>query len=57
MGWQRWLVLDVTFVQPTPILYGLMVILKLKGFGYINASSVVQLAQKTWLSRSIPKNL
>jgi len=57
MGWQRWLVLDATSVQPTPISYGLMVILKLKVFGYFNALNVVQLAQKTWLSRSIPKNL
>jgi hypothetical protein len=57
VGWQRWLVLDATFVQPTPILYGLMVILKLKGFGFINALNVVQSALKTWLSRSIPKSL
>jgi hypothetical protein len=56
MGWERWLVLDVTFVQQTPIFYGSMVILQLKGFGFINASSVVQLALKTWLSRSIRKN-
>jgi hypothetical protein len=37
MGWQRWLISDVTSVQPTPSLYGLMDTQKLMGLEFINA--------------------
>jgi hypothetical protein len=47
MGWQRWLILDVTFVQPILSLNGLMDTQKLMALEYFNASSVVLWEQKT----------
>jgi hypothetical protein len=37
MGWQRWLILGATFVQPILSLYGLTDIPKLMVLGFINA--------------------
>ena len=57
MGWQRWLISDAIFVQPTPSLYGLTGIQKLMVLGFINALNAVLLAQRTWLRLTIPKSL
>jgi len=56
LGWQRWLILDATFAQPTPSLYGLTAIQKLMALGSINALNAVLLAPKTWLRLTILKN-
>jgi hypothetical protein len=37
MGWQRWLISDVTSVQPILSLHGLMDIPKLMALEFINA--------------------
>jgi hypothetical protein len=37
MGWQRWLISDVTSVQPILSLYGLMDTQKLMALEFINA--------------------
>ena len=57
MGWKRWLILDVTFVQPTPSLHGLMDTQNLMALGFINALNVALSAQKTWLRLTIRKSL
>ena len=57
MGWQRWLISDVTFVQPILNSNGLTGIQKLMALGFINALNAVLLAQRTWLRLTIPKSL
>jgi hypothetical protein len=47
MGWQRWLISDVTSVQPILSLNGWMSLQRMKDLGYFNASSVVPLERKT----------
>ena len=47
MGWQRWLILDATSVQPILNLNGLMDTQKLMALEYFNASSVALWEQKT----------
>jgi hypothetical protein len=47
MGWQRWLVLGATFVQPILSLNGLMDTQKLMALEYFNASSVALWELKT----------
>jgi hypothetical protein len=47
MGWQRWLILDVTSVQPILSLNGLMDTQKLMALEYSNASSVALSEPKT----------
>jgi hypothetical protein len=37
MGWQRWLILGATFVQPTQSLCGLMDTQRMMALGSINA--------------------
>ncbi len=56
MGWQGWLILDATFAQLTPTLYGLMAIRKLMVLEFINALNAAPLAQKTWLRLTIRKS-
>jgi hypothetical protein len=57
LGWQRWLILDVISVQPTPSLNGLMDTQRLMVLGFINALNAALLAQKIWLRLTIHKNL
>jgi hypothetical protein len=47
MGWQRWLISDVTSVQPILSLNGLMDTQQLMALEYFNASSVALWEQKT----------
>jgi hypothetical protein len=47
MGWQRWLILDVTSVQPILSLNGLTDTHKLMDLEYFNASSVALWELKT----------
>jgi hypothetical protein len=46
MGWQRWLSLDATFVQPIQSLSGWMAMTQLMALGFINALSAALLAQR-----------
>jgi hypothetical protein len=46
MGWQSWLSLDATFVQPIQSLSGWMGMTQLMALGFINVLSVVLLEQK-----------
>jgi len=44
MGWQRWLSLDATFVQPIQSLSGWMGMTQLMVLEYFNASNAAPLA-------------
>ena len=56
MGWQTWLISDVTSAQPILSSNGLMDTQKLMALGSINALNAVLLAQKTWLRLMMPKS-
>ena len=57
MGWQRWLSLDATFVQPIPILNGLMDTKPTKALELTNALNAALWALRMKLRLSILKNL
>ena len=56
MGWQRWLILGATSVQPIPNLYGLMDMTHMENSKFINALSAVLLELKTELKQPILKS-
>ena len=57
MGWQRWLSLGATSVQPIPSLNGLMATKHTKALELTNASNAAPWALKMKLRLSILRNL